>query len=241
MKNLNNQNRSFLYFLRNIYYYFLISIKFIKNNLNFVFIGIIINISPQIIDLSLEAAKWGFPILEKIFYLIFLFIIFIIFEILIINYLHKKEGFSLQKFKSDIKKQFFLVTKVNIIMSLHIFVGTLFFIVPGIIIALSYTFIIYFTICYNQPFETARENSMKLMDGYKFYFFLLYIVLFCFIFIVGFSLELPFSFTDKPKILKYALFSIEYGISYLTEIITYTVIYLFWKDRVKNSNTQEEH
>ncbi len=241
MENLNRRNSSFLSLLRNIYCYFLVSIKFIKNNLNFVFIAILIHILPQITDFSLKAAKLDFPILERIFYIIFSFIIYTIFEILIINYLHQKEGFSLQKFKADIKKQFFLVVKVKIIISLHVLVGLLFFIVPGIIVALSYTFIIYFTICYNQPFDAARENSEKLMKGYKWYFFLLYIILLCFVFITDFSLELVSMYTDESKLLEYTLSSIEYGISYLTEIITYTILYLFWKDRVKNSNTQEEH
>lgn len=245
MENRNLQTTSFSSLLEKIYSYFLMSVKFIKNNLNFASIAVSILIFLEIIKSALKSTLEVIPKLEislvetattSIVYFIFSFLTYIIFDIFFINYLHRKEGFSFKNLKSDIKKQFFPVAKVKILIFLHVFVGLLFFIVPGIIVALRYTFIIYFTICYNQPFNIARENSMKLMDGYKWYFFLLYTMLICFIIITGLILGSAFVYMDELK-MGYISSLIDYGIYSLIEIMTYTILYLFWKDRARNSNT----
>ena len=183
MESQDLRSNSFSSFLKSIYNYFLISIKFIKNNINLVSITIPVFILLKFPGYHLKDTIQPEQLLEKapilIFSTIFSLCMSVIFDILVINYLRRKEGSSFRNLKSDIEKQFFPVIKVKILTFLYVFGGFLLFIVPGIILALRYTLIIYFAICYNQPFSVAKENSFKLMLGYKWYFFLLIAIFVC--------------------------------------------------------------
>lgn len=255
MENENLSGNSFVYFLKNIYSYFLQTLKFFKLNLNFVFPLVLIFSSIELLSIILlqftehsSQFHTTFSILQNIF----LFLLSVIFDIVFIKYLQRDGLFLFHKTKSDILKLLIPVAIVKILCTIYIAIGIILFIIPGIILSLRYMLIMYYAICYEENFHQAKENSAELMYGYKWYFLcfeIIFLILYALIYIIiytqGSTAELDYSSvvsTIKQDHSSSLIFiTIENILAYTIEITNVTVIYLFWKDRVKNSNTQEEY
>lgn len=79
----------------------------------------------------------------------------------------KSDDENYQLFFSLIKENLWKVIKVSIIAWIRIFIGLLFFIIPGIVLAMRYTAINYFVILENANFTTAKVKSTEVMNGFK--------------------------------------------------------------------------
>lgn len=244
MKGKNLSGNSFVYFLKNIYSYFLQTVKFFKLNLNFVFPLVLIFSfieSLSIILLQFTAPSSHLHTTAVILQNIFLFLLSVIFDIVFIKYLQRDGFFLFHKAKSDIVKLLLPVAIVKILCTIYITLGTLLFIIPGIILSLRYTLIMYYAICFEEKFHQAKENSGKLMYGYKWYFLCFEIIVFIFFGLIYIANDTQISTTKLDYSSSLIFIAIANILSYIIEITRTTIIYLFWKDRVKNSNTQEEH
>lgn len=255
MENKNLSGNSFVYFLKNIYSYFLQTVKFFKLNLDFVFPLVLISSfieSLSIILLQLIPLSSQLHTIVSILQSIFLFLLSVIFDIVFIKYLQRDGFFVFHKAKSDISKLFLPVAIVKILCAIYITVGMLLFIIPGIILSLRYMLIMYHAICFEENFHQAKDNSTMLMYGYKWYFLcfeIIILILFALIYIIIYTQNstTEFDYSSVVSAIKLdhspslIFIAIERILSYTIEITNATVIYLFWKDRVKNSNTQEEY
>ena len=84
-----------------------------------------------------------------------------------ISFKSQDENFRL--FWSLLKENLWKVLKVSLIAFARIMIGTLLFVIPGMVLTLRYAAINYFVILENADFTTAREKSTEVMRGFKFY------------------------------------------------------------------------
>jgi hypothetical protein len=220
-------NTTFRQFLRNIYQLFLEALFFIKNHKSFIVSLLIAQLFADYIIEILEKLSLGtyFTIVISILN----FLIFLIFNITLIKYMQRNGEFSFQIFRSDLKKLLLPIAAVSILTGLFVSIGFLFLIIPGIYLSFSFLLIIYFAICLNQPFSIASENSSKLMDGYKFYFFILVAIISLLFFIPIFIVIYVEGPNSTTSIISLSLVNL---ISSITEIIITITLYLFWKQQL---------
>lgn len=90
----------------------------------------------------------------------------------------KSDDENYQLFFSLMKEHLWKVMKVSIIAWIRVFIGTIFFIIPGIVLAMRYAAINYFVILENANFTTAKVKSIEVMDGFKIPLLLFYLVIY---------------------------------------------------------------
>ena len=84
----------------------------------------------------------------------------------------RNQEYGLEELKAYYDKIGILIL-INILVTISILVGCILFIIPGIILAFSYTMVFYIFID-NKELKTNEylEKSKEMMDGYKFNYFL---------------------------------------------------------------------
>ena len=90
----------------------------------------------------------------------------------------KSDDENYQLFFSLIKEHLWKVMKVSMIVWIRVFIGTIFFIIPGIVLAMRYAAINYFVILENSNFTTAKVKSIEVMNGFKIALLLFYLVIY---------------------------------------------------------------
>jgi hypothetical protein len=110
---------------------------------------------------------WGVAVAIPLFIMITLFYSVMSIYAFYISFKSEDENFRL--FLSLLKENLWKVLKVSLAAFLRILIGTICFVIPGIVLALRYAAINYFVILENANFTTAREKSAEIMNGFKFY------------------------------------------------------------------------
>jgi len=113
----------------------------------------------------------------------------------------KSDDENYQLFFSLVKEQLWKVMKVSIIAWLRVFVGMIFFIIPGIVLAMRYAAINYFVIAENTNFTAAKVKSAEVMKGFKVPLLLFYLV----VYVLSLFLDI-----SKGNIVNSAIYSVLY-------------------------------
>ena len=128
--------------------------------------------------LSINFSSYTIMILVGLFSFIALCMILALYSAMISIYAFyisfKSEDENYRLFFSLIKEHLWKIIKVSLIVWIRVFIGTIFFIIPGIVLAMRYAAINYFVILENANFTTAKVKSAEVMNGFKITFLLFY-------------------------------------------------------------------
>ena len=222
-------NKTLGSFIKNIHQLFLESMMFIKTHKSFIFILIIAKLITNPIIEILVTYSFAPLFAQTIFKFTSDSLAYLIFNITLIKYIQRNGEFSFQIFKYDLKKLLLPIAVILILQILLITIGFILLIIPGIYLSMSYFLIMYFAICLNQPFSVASKNSSKLMNGYKFHFFIVTSIIYLPLVIL--SAALTIGDTSSAALIGGGLLVIQILATIITTICT-IVVYFFWKQQL---------